>query len=178
MLFLAAAILLWAGSISADVAPTTWGSIKFRHLDEVAPLDLINGLVGAPDAVGRPLIFEGTYRDGNYRGIAYNWLTYPLTVTAFDSDLREAAVGIGKFNFVQDGARIFHVLDVLVQQAHHYSMAEKPAVVLFMFESVASRYKWDHDTLKVGTAEFHAAVRLVVDMWFFDYARGARPIKP
>lgn len=162
-----------------DPGPTSWGALKAAHIDQHTDLDLAP-LQGAQDAAGKPLYFEGTFRAGNYRVLAFNWLTVPLVVTRYESRLRNAAwaVGIGKFTFAEDGERIFSVIDVLEEQTHNYTGEGKKAVILFTLEAVGQAYKWNHRGYGAGTAEYHGALRLAVDMWWFEYVQGRRAVVP
>lgn len=167
------AVLLFALPAWADLTPSTWGALKFSDLDRLGDLDL-KALAQDPAFTGKPIILEGSYRGGNYRRIIYSWLVVPPVVTSIDSRLMNPAyaVGLGRWSFAADGDRLFQILDVIYDQCDHFAEGEKPPVMLFMLEAVASRYRWNHVRYERGTAAHHDALRMAVDYWRFQ--RGQR----
>ena len=169
-------LVLFAVTAHAEVGPATWGAVKHEHFDRWTDLDLAP-LREAPDAVGKPILWRGTYRTGaHYQTRFYAVNSYPRQLTRYESQITHRAfeVAYKKFDFARDGGRIFALLDVLYGQLEAFAEADKPPILLFNLSVISKAYQWEHVRYHPDSPQYMGALRLAVDAWWWEHKAGRR----
>lgn len=175
---------VWGRADPAGPAPpTSWGELKHSHLDDAATLDW-SELEQAADypLAAKPLFFRGTFRGGRSYSIrAEHWLLfYPKSMEPAQSRFNSAAleVGIQRFNFAQDGGRLFEILDELYGKLERFPEEDIPAILVFQLDVVSQAFKWQHTHHPPESPAYMASLRLAVDAWMYEFKNGLRFYRP